>query len=777
MFSFTKKSIEVNEQQYDAITRPLDVNQRIIASAGSGKTTTITARIAYLIEHHKVKSNQIVLLTFSRNSATQMKKKLYDLIGENQIWAGTFHGLAKTLLQKYDTKSIQTLYFVDELIGMGEKWLQTYEGRKWVGKIRYIFVDEFQDINMAQWKMILRLHHIGSRLIVVGDDCQNIYTWRGSNVNFILNLEKEYTMKNLVDDQLHINYRSSDSIIQVANAIMKNIPTLPWKHTMTAYMPKSMKPNVHFFYRYMDETNWIIKHIQKSLEQNPNISIAIMSRMNSDLYRFEEECIIKNIPYRLFDIGFEDHIGTHKNCIDLVTIHSSKGLEWDIVYLIHMNDDIFPSNKKSEDIINERRLFYVAVTRARTQLFFTYTSDERNLSRFVREIPNTLLTYHGLAKYMLSEFELGKTRKRLVDILGCLTTEDITNLRNQKMLDWFSTDQLIVSSLYPIDMYWKKPAWITNETLPDFQRFLNIWLKRHFCSLANIEYRDTNAEKLIFTLRIYTEDFEFFNIWKEEIYTLVYYYFHAIPKNIVSNNHKWSPDLRDVPNIDYKMIEIWAKENNVYWTPKDIVNVTSIMGKIRGQLRPLRFYEYDIKEFTIGPSRFVVPIQWRGEVLESWRKITDSKIHWSNCLVDIWRIGALSLVAEGRNVAMYRASRIKEFLEDEEFLQFLKCVELYTSIWFSTKNTIVDTSICVENDQGIQEIFDLQTDSAIYNIGGIRFDSAVLLRLAIGSTFLENDIEKIGIFIPLDGKLFTLHLPKNIKEIAHHILNIALSKT
>jgi superfamily I DNA/RNA helicase len=155
MFHFSKKSIEVNSEQYNAIVRPLDVNQRIIASAGSGKTTTITARIAYLIEYHNIKSNQIILLTFSRNSVIQMKKKLYDLIGENNVWTGTFHGLAKNLLQKYDPKSIQTLYFVDELIGMGEKWLQTYEGRKWVGKIRYIFVDEFQEINLSQLKMIL----------------------------------------------------------------------------------------------------------------------------------------------------------------------------------------------------------------------------------------------------------------------------------------------------------------------------------------------------------------------------------------------------------------------------------------------------------------------------------------------------------------------------------------------------------------------------------------------------------------------------------------------
>jgi DNA helicase-2/ATP-dependent DNA helicase PcrA len=433
MFKFSKKTIHVNEEQKKAIMRPKDTHQRIIASAGSGKTTTITARIAYLIEHYKIESNRIVLLTFSKNSANQMKKKLYDLIGDNHVYAGTFHGLSKALLQKYSPQSIQTLYFIDELVSMGEQWLKTYDGRKWVGKIKYIFVDEFQDINNSQWNMILRMLWPGARLTVVGDDCQNIYTWRGSNVNFILNLDKH--LKTLVDDQLHINYRSSDNIIQVANSIMKHIPTLPWKHTMISALPKNKKPEVHFFYRACDETSWIIKQIQKHLEENPNTTIAIMSRINVDLYRFEEECIQKNISYRLFDLThIDENEKMQKNSIDLVTIHSSKGLEWDIVYLVHMNDDIFPSSKKKEDIINERRLFYVAVTRAEHQLYISYTNDERNLSRFIREIPNTLLTYTGLAKYMLSEFELGKSRKRLVDILGCLTTDDLTRLRSEKYL-------------------------------------------------------------------------------------------------------------------------------------------------------------------------------------------------------------------------------------------------------------------------------------------------------------------------------------------------------
>jgi len=293
---------------------------------------------------------------------------------------------------------------------------------------------------------------------------------------------------------------------------------------------------------------------------------------------------------------------------------------------------------------------------------------------------------------------------------------------------------------------------------------MNVWLRRHFWNDSKIAYRDPKAEKLIFTLRIYSEDYDFWLLWKNEIKNLVKLFFGNLPKG------------QDLPNVDYVLLEQWSKENNVLWTSKDLVNVTHIIGKIRGQLRPLRFYEYNIEEFTIGLSRFVVPIQWRGEVLESWRRIVNPSISWKDCLVDIWRIGALSLVAEGRNVSMYRTIRLKEHLTDIDFHSFLESVEEYTSIWMS-KNNIIGTSIYIENQENIEESFDFRTEQSLYNIGSLRFDTLEMLRLAIGSTFFEESIHSIGCYIPLDGKLFTLALPKNMKIIAEHILKIALSKS
>jgi DNA helicase-2/ATP-dependent DNA helicase PcrA len=78
---FSKGSVELNEEQFRVVTSPPTENQRILASAGSGKTTTITARIAYLVEHHDFDPSKILLVTFSRAAAQEMIHRVYSLIG------------------------------------------------------------------------------------------------------------------------------------------------------------------------------------------------------------------------------------------------------------------------------------------------------------------------------------------------------------------------------------------------------------------------------------------------------------------------------------------------------------------------------------------------------------------------------------------------------------------------------------------------------------------------------------------------------------------------
>jgi hypothetical protein len=760
MFHFSKTSIRVNDEQAQAIRRPASVHQRILASAGSGKTTTLTARLAYLIEECNVVPERIVLMTFSRNAAQQMKKRIEGLIGEKQIWAGTFHGLSRALLKKFSPEKLKTLYFIDELVSMGEEWLGTQKGREWVGKLSYIVVDEFQDINEIQWRMLQRMLHPGARLIIVGDDCQNIYTWRGSHVKYILELHTQ--IKGLVDDQLRRNYRSREAIIRVANTVMSRIPTLEWKGSMIAEKAGGEKPQVHFFYRLADETHWILKTIGEYLKINPKMSIAILSRTNGDLYRVEEEMVQNGMRCRLRDIGVDEISGTGVATVDLVTLHASKGLEWDVVFLVNCNDDVFPSSKKPESIVCERRLFYVGVTRAREILHFSYTRDERALCRFVREIPTQLLIYHGLARYCLSEIEVSEGKHRLKDLIACLDGDNLRDLREDGTLTWLSRENLKSTSIFRAGEVWKLPSWAVGDHLGDFHRFLRIWVLRHIATTTGVTFRESTVERMLFTLRIYSEDRVFWETWAQELTECIHEFFGG------------EEEARCPPSIDYTMIDAWARKRHLPWEPMDLIRATSIVAKIRGQLRPLRFDTYSLREFRMGPSRYVVPTEWRADVLRSWRRLTDPEISWKECLVDMWKMGAMSLVAEGRNAALYRAQLMSSKLADDQLQEYLECLDLRLTEWLSSHIDVIGLSEQF-GFKDYSETIDLHTEKIFWKISD-KLETQDLVYLAMVSWFswfssIEN--KSVGIFMPLEGRFYTIDLPSHWAEKAEHLFTSA----
>jgi hypothetical protein len=752
---FSHGLAKLNKEQYRVVTANLYENQRILASAGSGKTTTITSRISWLIEKCEISSDQILLVTFSRNASREMNARIKALCGPTSIWSGTFHALAKEILERYNYSSIKDLYFIDELPIRWLAWLKTHDGRQWVSRLRYVIVDEFQDINNIQWRILEAMRHPGVRFIIVGDDAQNIYTWRGSSTRYLLDYHTH--VKSIKDYQLRMNYRSSEQIVAVANRVMLKIPTLPWKQEMIAADKQSTKPEVLFFWRFNDECLWISKVIKEALKNDRNTSIAILARNNVDLYRVEEILLQEGIGCKY--LSLESAHTNVRASVDLSTLHGSKGLEWDYTFCISLSDDCIPGRKSKEDIINERRLFYVGVTRAKKRLFLTYHGNERHLSRFVREIGYKYLTYHGLAKYALSDVELGQMSPSLRRLLDSIDGDEWQTIRSIGLLPAIDSRE---KAYMEYTDCWKPPSWTDGTS---FNAFLHLFVRRSLYErLTDTEFHEPFLERLIFTIRIFAEDAPFWTLWEDELTEMAKEFF---------------ADTAIMPPAGYAEVEAWARARGLAWETKDYISATTILAKIRGQLRPLRFDKYNLDEFTICQARVVVPTEYRSAVLRSWRRFIDKSLPWNECILDIWRLSALYLVAEGRNAALYKVQEMEANLGTIK--PFLQTTEAFLNIYASSKNE------CILNPECFMEgLNPIQTDCILENTLVVltnenKPDLAVWVESLLKAyCFISSgtNVDSIHLVNPYRGTVSSLQtLPIGIlHKLYQHIFSIYLKK-
>ena len=664
---FSNGSVTLNEEQYSVVKSPTNQNLRILASAGSGKTTTITARIAHLIENECIPANRILLVTFSRAASQEMIERVYRLIGRVPILAGTFHAISAQVLRENAPSMLRDHPFIDELPHRLVQWLETDKGRKWVLQFRTIIVDEFQDINNVQWRLLEKMHHRGATMTIVGDDAQNIYTWRGSSVDFILNFHTR--MHNIADYQLRRNYRSSEAVVTVANSVMRFIPTLPYKEKMVAVKKGGIKPQVHFFFRMMDEYDWVVKQIEEEYRKQTPTTFAILSRCNHDLFKLEERLHQRGLLYTLctkFDPERSHH---HSRRITLATIHASKGLEWDYVFMINMNDDSFPSRKTDEEIICERRLFYVGVTRARHRLFFTYSRQERSLSRFVREIPRPFLTYFNVSAFQLSDKEGTTSKLSLQDCLTGLDGDDWHTLRKMESVPQIDTSIQTTDNLYSFGQLFVTPDWVKELDIREqWQSLLTLIAMRQVAhTTQNIsQLRSPEVNETLLTLRIYKEDLLFWEEFEIEMETIVYHFL------------KHNPNM---PPVEYHQMEEFLQKahamQHLSWTTEQIVRAVVIVAKLRGQLRPLRHDGYDLSDFSFGNVRCSVPTELRPYILKSWKNIQKipAEIPSATIMRDIWNIASLSSVMIGRNIPLYQVEEILPYLQTDETTQLIYIIE------------------------------------------------------------------------------------------------------
>ncbi len=300
-----------SDRQKEAILTN-DKHLRIIACAGSGKTTTIAGKVAHLLNPqngYDLKPSNIIAFTYTEKAAAELKSKILNVVehqsGMANMYIGTIHGWCLKALQEneylyqsfsvldeiklklfvdkyYDRigmKDIPKLHnedaplrrFIDtsifirlmdiiresELVEGAElpeyfksarsKYEQTLIDKRYFdfsmimdkafhsltpesnltkkikNDLKYLIVDEYQDVNPIQEKLINKLHEIsGCKVVVVGDDDQNIYQWRGSNNKYIIEFDKKFNQTDFKNIPLGINYRSSEGITRLAETLISN---------------------------------------------------------------------------------------------------------------------------------------------------------------------------------------------------------------------------------------------------------------------------------------------------------------------------------------------------------------------------------------------------------------------------------------------------------------------------------------------------------------------------------------------------------------------------
>jgi len=374
---------ELNAAQLAAVTA-LPGPALVIAGAGSGKTRTLTYRVAYLLEQG-VPADRILLLTFTNKAAKEMMGRVTDLIGRDmsELWGGTFHSIGHRVLRRHadalgftrsftiqdreDTKglinasiaeaeidvkatrfpkpdvigdigslAINKRMDVGDIIAERYPWfehltddisnvLRRYAERKrtnglmdfddllvlWLRlmkdhaevreryqkRFQFVLVDEYQDTNQLQAELIDLLGARYQNVMVVGDDSQSIYSWRGANFFNILEFPKRYPGAQVY--KIETNYRSTPQILELANAAIA-ANTQQFAKELTPARSDGEKPALVICGAADEQAAFVAQRALELREEGIELDdMAVLYRSHFHALELQLELTRRNIPFSI----------------------------------------------------------------------------------------------------------------------------------------------------------------------------------------------------------------------------------------------------------------------------------------------------------------------------------------------------------------------------------------------------------------------------------------------------------------------------------------------
>ena len=386
----------------------------VLAGPGSGKTLTIAKRIEYLIMKHKVRPEEILVITFTKYAAWEMKNRTRSICGPSSyaVTFGTFHGIYYGILKwayrlnqsnllsdeekyrilreilpgidwdqepeadeekdylqelaieignvknncmdieeyepvKYTTEKFRKLYrtyeetkkkyrkidFEDMLIQCRDLFMKRPDIlKKWQEKFQYILVDEFQDVNQAQYDVVRMLAAPQDNLFVVGDDDQSVYGFRGAKPGIMMEFMKDYPKARRI--LLDVNYRSSGYIVKGALRVIEN-NKIRFEKKIEAFRKPDETVHVQEVKDPVQEAEYVLERIREYREKGVSYTeMAILYRTNVDARAMSELMTEYQIPFVMKE--HLNNIYEHFIALDMISyLRLSQG-EYDRKYFLQI---------------------------------------------------------------------------------------------------------------------------------------------------------------------------------------------------------------------------------------------------------------------------------------------------------------------------------------------------------------------------------------------------------------------------------------------------------